>query len=219
MKEGGKTYKYFCPSIDSVGHTAEKASEALKNVLERTLGSDVEVFCATADSGGGGSIDNTYPLLQILKVMAMDSKETNCAIHGLHKALGNPSKLTMGDQGLGTRSPFQMLWVFVKMMSEIRERGGIQLIDQLWEAANRELIENDEWKQHTKEKFQRKWNDFVEKVETLEAADEKEATEKLDEFLMNSPRNVQDPVWTRWASESLCALLAIHSFVTNIFCF
>jgi hypothetical protein len=43
-KEGGETYKYFCPSIDSAGHTAEKASEALKNVLECTLGSDVEVF-------------------------------------------------------------------------------------------------------------------------------------------------------------------------------
>jgi hypothetical protein len=33
----------------------------------------------------------------------------------------------MGDQGLGTRSPFQMLWVFAKMMSEIHERGGIAL--------------------------------------------------------------------------------------------
>jgi hypothetical protein len=81
------------------------------------------------------------------------------------------------------------------------------------------LIENDEWKQHAKKKFQSKRNDFVEKVETLEAADEKEATEKLDEFLLNSPRNIQDPVWTRWASVSLYALLAIHSFVTNIFCF
>jgi hypothetical protein len=120
--------------------------------MEHTLGSDVEVFCATADSGGGGSIDNTYPLLQSLKVMAMDSKETNCAIHCLHKALENLSKLTMGDQGLGTRSPFQMLWVCAKMMSEIHERGGIQLIDRQWEATNRELIENDEWKQHTKKK-------------------------------------------------------------------
>jgi hypothetical protein len=46
-KEGGETYKYFCPSIDSAGHTAEKASEALKNVLECTLGSDVEVLEAT----------------------------------------------------------------------------------------------------------------------------------------------------------------------------
>ena len=52
----------------------------------------------------------------------------------------------MGDQGLGTRSPYQMLWVFARMMSEIRERGGIKLIDRLWEIVNREMLVNQEWR-------------------------------------------------------------------------
>jgi hypothetical protein len=74
-KDGWQNIQIFLSKHRLCGAYAEKASESLKNVLERTLGSDVEVFCATADSGGGGSIDNTYPLLQILKVMAMDSKK------------------------------------------------------------------------------------------------------------------------------------------------
>lgn len=116
-KQGHPTYKYFCPSIDSAGHTAKQASDAIRNVLAQRLKPGTEIFCATADAGGGGSIDNTYPILtDELKVMPKDSKETNCAIHGWQKALENASKLTMGDQGLGARSPFQMLWVFSKLI-------------------------------------------------------------------------------------------------------
>jgi hypothetical protein len=162
------TYKYCCPSIDSAGHTAEKAAQAVKNVLERTLGDDVEVFCATADAGGGGSIQFAYPKFKELGMMKEDSKETNCDIHGFQKVLENASKLTMGDQGLGTRTPFQMLWVLSRLMSEIRSKGGIQLIDRLWEIVNKELQSNEEWRTHADKKMQQTWNQFLTKVEVLE---------------------------------------------------
>jgi len=87
--ENNSTYKYCCPSVDSARHTAEKAAQAVKNVLKRILGHDVEVFCATADAGGSGSIQFAYPKIKELGVMKEDSKETNCAIHGFQKALEN----------------------------------------------------------------------------------------------------------------------------------
>ncbi len=77
-----QTFKFFCPSIDSAGHSAEEVAKALKKVLDRTLGGEVEIFSACADSGGGGSIDNSYPFIKRLQIMKEDSKETNCAIHG-----------------------------------------------------------------------------------------------------------------------------------------
>ena len=209
------THIFFCPSIDLAGHTAIRASQAIKNALDRMLGDDVEVFCATADAGGSGSIDNTYPMVQELGVMKEDSKETNCCIHGLQKSFENASKLTMGDQGLGTRSPYQMLWVFARMMSEIRERGGIKLIDRLWEIVNREMLVNQEWRSFARSSFQQSWNEFVRIVESPEAKDEGKETEALTEFLTSAPRKIQDPVLTRWALVRcwvVWCLLFMHGF-------
>ena len=121
----------------------------------------------------------------------------------------------MGDQGIGTRSFYQMHWVFARMMSKIRERGGIKLIDRLWEIVNREMLVNQEWRSFARSSFQQSWNDFVRIVESPEAMDEGKETEALTEFLTSAPRKIQDPVWTRWALVRcwvVWCLLFMHGF-------
>jgi hypothetical protein len=58
-----------------------------------------------------------------------------------------------------------MLWVFSRLISEIQSKGRIQLIE------NKALQSNEEWQTHADKKMQQTWNQFLTKVEVLEAAD------------------------------------------------
>ena len=42
-KNGARTLKFFCPSIDRCGHTAQQAAEGVKKVTQRFLGSNTEI--------------------------------------------------------------------------------------------------------------------------------------------------------------------------------
>lgn len=209
------TFRYCCPSIDSAGHTADEAARGVKTVLDRTLPEDVEVFCAMADAGGGGSIDNEYKVLKSIGVMAEDSKEANCSIHGKQKSLENPSKATMGDQGMGSRTPFQMLWVFARLMSTIRKEGGIKLLDSLWSIVQHEMMDNLEWEDHAVEQMGMAWREWLTSVQNIDEEDP-EQMEKFVKFITEAPRNIQDPVWTRWASVSL--LVFTYLLLLLLFC-
>lgn len=219
------TYKYRCLSVDSAGHSAEDASKALKRVLKRSLDPETEVFVATADSGGGGAIQHCYPewLVNKLDVMKEDSKDANCAIHGIQKSLENASKLAMGDQGLGVRSPFQMLFVFSKLMSEIRKVGGKKLLDKLWAAVNDQFHGNEEWEQYAKANFTQAVKVFMDKVDSFDENIEEEIDD-LIKFLNKAPTGIQKPVWTRWASVSFmkcsCILILTKPLpLTSLFLF
>ena len=143
-KNGARTLKFFCPSIDRCGHTAQQAAEGVKKVTQRFLGSntEIEVSSICGDSGGGGAVQNLHPKLIELTIMAEDSKQANCSLHGMNKSIENSSKNTMGDQGMGCRSPFQLEYVFAALMDWIREEGGIQLINTLWALIQNEMVNN-----------------------------------------------------------------------------
>jgi hypothetical protein len=107
--------------------------------------------------------------------------------------------------------------LIAKMMSTIRDKGGVKLIDRLWGIVNKRLKTNQEWRKFAESGMQQAWVEFVTKVESAEAMDKTGAFKELNDFLTSSPRNIQEPVWTRWASVSgwfafcFCAL----SHLTN----
>jgi hypothetical protein len=74
-----------------------------------------------------------------------------------------------------------MLWVFSRLISEIQSKGRIQLIE------NKALQSNEEWQTHADKKMQQTWNQFLTKVEVLEAADTTKDTEKQEQVLSASP--------------------------------
>ena len=102
-KDGKRTLnKFFCPSIAKVGHSAKQAANGVKKVLERLSvgGRKIKAKVLTSDAGGGGAVQHLYKERKELGIMTDEDKETNCALHGMQKAIENASKNTMGDQGI-----------------------------------------------------------------------------------------------------------------------
>ena len=101
--DGQITIKNFCSSINKAGHTVKQAADAVKNVLDRFLPDDVAAEVITGDSGEGGAVQHLHPKLVELDVMNKEIKKANCQLHALQKFIKNPSKKSMGDQGMGCR--------------------------------------------------------------------------------------------------------------------
>ena len=153
--DGNRTIKFFCPSIDSAEHHAVEAAEAVQNVIQRLfMDEDIQVVAATPNSGGGSSIQNIHPELVRLRVIGEKSKAANCSLHGLQKSLENAAKKTMGDQGMGCRSPSQTLYVFSILMDTLRGKGGgVKLLDRLWTIIADEVLINKRWRSYANENF------------------------------------------------------------------
>lgn len=206
---GNKTLKFFCPSIDQCGHTAAAAANGVKNILDRALvGINVEAKVITGDAGGGGAVQHLYKKLVDMGIMDETCKETNCSLHGLQKAIENASKKIMGDQGMGCRSPFQMLYLFSRLTSTLKKDGGLRHLDMMWSKVSEELETNEEWQELADDKMKQAWREFVSTVEAVQLEDgNEEGVGNLEKRLSKAPRDIQDPVWTRWASVSKCPLL------------
>ena len=199
--KGRMTYKYFCPSIDSAGHTGEEAAEAVKNVIERFLADDtVEVFVSIGDAGGGASIQKVHPKLQKNGLMKDDSKVANCANHGIQKSLENASKETMGDQGMGSRTPFQMLYVFALLMSRLRDEGSISFVDSLWSTVQDRILTDERFEDDAMSRFRQAYEKYQEEHNFEEMDDDD--LERYEKVLTESPKNIQDPTFSRWQTVS-----------------
>lgn len=58
------------------------------------------------------------------------------------------------------------------------------------------------------DKMKQAWREFVSTVEAVQLEDgNEEGVGNLEKRLSKAPRDIQDPVWTRWASVSKCPLL------------
>ena len=51
--DGNRTVKFFCPSIDSAGHHAVEAAEAVHVIKHLFVDENIQVVAATSNSGGG----------------------------------------------------------------------------------------------------------------------------------------------------------------------
>jgi len=210
--DGNKTLKFFCPSIDSAGHSTAEAANGVKTVMDRLLhDTDIEAHVITGDAGGGGAVQHLYKKLVDMGIMDDNCKEANCSLHGLQKALENASKKTMGDQGMGCRSPFQMLYLFASLMSYLKEDRGLQHLDTMWKKVSEHLQNNEEWTNIGQEMMMQAWTEFINTVEAVALEDGDEGgVGDLEKRLSKAPREIQDPVWTRWASVSRPLIVGIR---------
>jgi hypothetical protein len=211
--------KFFCPSIDSAGHESAETADAVKNVIDRLfMAMDIKVIAATADAGGGGSIDNIRPQLIKLGIMDKNGKFANCSMHSFNKAVEIPIKETMGNEGLGVRSPTQMVFVFSTLMDHLRSKGGKggrEMLNRLWRIVGEEILIKPEWKQYAEDNFPMIWKEFVEKVDKLQLDDND--LDNLYNFLTEAPANIQRPVWTRWQTMILTTDIFLEHYVQIYF--
>ena len=151
-------------------------------------------------------------MLKEIGVLDEDAKLTNCALHGMQKALENAAEQTMGKQGLGTRVPTQMLFTFSSLMKGLHDIGGIKTVDDLWSKVTKKLKTDGRWQKYGGEKFSWALKEFLQKAENFDEEDP-EQLKLFEKFMNESPRGVQAPVWTRWQSVStVCACVVQRLF-------
>ena len=80
---------------------------------------EVEVANITGDRGGGAAIHLLHPALVRVKVMEKVSTFLGCDIHTWNKPLEVACVETFGKQGIGSRTPFQLLWLFVQILKTV----------------------------------------------------------------------------------------------------
>ena len=59
--------------------------------------------------------------MKSIGVMDSNSKKVACDMHNFVKPLEVACVDTWGRQGIGHRTPFQMVWLFVTMLKKVRE--------------------------------------------------------------------------------------------------
>ena len=196
-ENGEMTLKSFCPSIDKAGHSTEAAAKGVQSVVQRFLGDEVAVFTILGDAGGGGAVQHLHPKLIEMEVMAESSKLANCSLHGMQKAVENASKNTMGDQGMGNRCPAQLVNVFSSLMAKLREEGGPSCVDTVWVIVQNELQSNSDWEEDAKRCHLQAWQKLRGKIDSFDETSDDDVN-SLTKFMTEAPRDVQEPVWTRW---------------------
>ena len=98
-----------------------------------------------------------------------------------------------------------MLYVFSALTDKIRSLGGVGLFDTLWGVVMEELKTNTAFESIAKENFPQAWNSYIDKVGSFDLSND-DAIDKLTSFMTESPRNIQQPVWTRWGTVSKLTL-------------
>ena len=122
----------------------------------------------------------------------------------------------MGDQGMGCRCPTQMLYVFAKLTNTVQKDGGIQQLDILWLVVQNQLMENQEWMDKADSNMTQEWNEFLGKVNLFDLSHD-DQIDSLTKFMTELPRNIQDPVSTRWHTIIECTKIFLDTYVTIYF--
>ena len=215
--DGSRTINFLCLNIDSAGHSALEASHAIASdvnffleALSEYVGHKVCLSVITGDAGGGALVQNLHPALQDIGIMDESSKRLSCDMHNLNKALEIACVDTWGKQGIGHRTPFQMIWLFVKILKYARKKYRRSGLNQAWSRTIDMLRNKCSWQTIANHKCEMAFNDFIDQLNDLEDGDPDDLMEAV-RMATEAPTNVQDPVMTRWGT----VLSAVALFANN----
>jgi len=168
----------------------------------------VKIAVLTGDSGGGAAVHFLFKELQKLGLMDHAlGKMLACDLHNFMKPLEVACVDTWGKQGIGHKTPFQMLWLFVKIMKVVRGEVKREGLNHMWGKVIDKMRRDSKWQSHARANFKVSFDDFVSKLEQLEEEDIDAAVKMATE----APANIQDPVFSRWGT----VLAATSVFVEN----
>ena len=204
--DGSLSVNFLCLNVDSAGHSAIEASYAISkdvtfilDILSKYVGRKVGLTVITGDAGGGAAVHHLHNALQNLETMDEWSKKLSCDMHNLNKAFEVACIDTWGKQGIGHRTPFQMVWLFVKLMKHVKGTFGRKNLYQAWGQTIDFLRKSRKWQTLALANCNTAFNEFMDALNELEDGDE----DSIDEAVKRSteaPTNIQDPVMTRWGT-------------------
>ena len=133
---------------------------------------------AMSDSGGGAAIQNLDRHLRMSGILAEDVYQ----------------------------DPAQLLYTVSRMFDTIKKIGnGVKFLDRIFAKVMDELSNNERWKSHAEKTMKLANDDLLSLFEEFANAPPDEIKD-MTEMYYKSPR-VEEPVWTRWQTVSVCHLL------------
>ena len=200
---GRNTLKFHCIDVDIGGHTADAAANAVKisldtfmAILKSKLGEDVRISVITGDSGGGASVQRLHPALIQNGSMDANSIKLACHMHGLNKSLEIACIDSLGKQGIGHRTTWQMIYLFPLLLKNVRKQFGSKNLDNMWAMTIHKLMNDSVWQREASAKCKQPFEELMTKMRKLEVSD----FDALVALTTGAPKNIQDPVLSRWGS-------------------
>lgn len=162
----------------------------------------------TGDSGGGAAVHHLIKSLKRIDVMDEAGKMLACDMHNFVKPLEVACSDCWGRQGIGHRSPFQMIYLFVKIIKTVRKEFTRPGLERMWNAVIEKMRTDPLWKAIAERQFPGPFDDFNKKVDMENPQEGDDTTEASPE---NATANLQDPVFTRWGT----VLAGVSVFANN----
>ena len=135
-----------------------------------------------------------------------------CDMHNFVKPLEVACVDCWGRQGIGHRSPFQMIYLFVKIIKTVRKEYTRPGLERMWNAVIEKMRTDPLWKAIAESQFPGPFDDFNKKVDMEEEDEENEEGDDTDEASpKDATANLQDPVFTRWGT----VLAGVSVFANN----
>ena len=101
-----------------------------------------------------------------------------------------------GRQGIGHKTPFQMIYLFTLILKQVKKEMSRSRLNEIWAKVTHKLRSDPKWQAMAKDNCAQSFEAYLQKLEGLEEEDV-EAAVKLS---TEAPVNVQDPVILRWGS-------------------
>ena len=109
-----------------------------------------------------------------------------------------------GKQGIGHKTPFQLLFVFNQLWKRIKEDGGEKYLEEIYAVTMNELVTNSDWHDEADKKFPHAFGELMQKIEDLENQEDDSGLDELVSLMTERPKNLQDPVFSRWMTVLMC---------------
>ena len=172
------------------------STELWFDILTALTGEEVKIDVVTGDSGGGAAIHNLFEELKKIDVMDILGKMLACDMHNFVKPLEVACVDAWGRQGIGHKTPFQMIWLFVKIIKTIRKDVGRKGLSEMWGSVIEKMRNDRLWQSVARNDFPQAFEKFMSKLDELEEVDPDAAFKMSYE----APANIQDPVFSRWGT-------------------
>ena len=191
----------------------------------------IELKNLTGDTGGGGAVQNLITEVKKLGVMSKECSFANCLLHGMNKPMENACLTVFGKPGMGNRSCWQLLYLWALFGKRMKLDSDPKRLDQMWAEVVKKIRDtNSQWYKLAEQCFPQLLNGFLDEVKTLETrvaelaaeGNTEEAAKAEKELLTMTteyPKNIRDPVFSRWQTTDACARPFLRFFpVIYFFC-
>jgi hypothetical protein len=209
--DGNRVIRHFNLDIDKGGHTTEAAADAIELSLQSLMleGLDVEISFIVGDAGGGAAVHQLRPALVTRGVMPEFSDYVNCLLHALNLSYQTACIDSMGDQGMGKNTPFQLCYLAILLLKTIKKQGGLDLLKKYYAMTMTQLLEEESWQENMACNFVQAFGDLMDEIE--ESGDS--ITEHIDELLKDCPTNIAQGNFGRWGTISKVAHVVLKHWM------